>query len=114
MKADKKTSRRGRVRIMGTVLDDLLIHGRFAQTIKMARCRMVWKEVVGPEVSRQTWPLTFRQGKLLVGVASAVRMQELLFEKQNILKKMRQRLPRENIREIGLKALSIVADPSAN
>jgi len=114
MKANKKDFQRGQVRVVGKVLDSLLVKGQFAQTIKLARCRMAWKEVIGAEVSRQTWPLTLQQGKLWVGVASAVRMQELLFEKENILEKMRKKLPQENIKEIVFKALSIVSDPTAN
>ncbi len=47
-----------------------------------------WSSIVGPLLARRCWPVSVRKGVLLVRVAGPVWMQELQFQKSELLKKV--------------------------
>lgn len=47
-----------------------------------------WARIVGPLLARRCWPVSVRKGVLLVRVAGPVWMQELQFQKTELLKKV--------------------------
>jgi predicted nucleic acid-binding Zn ribbon protein len=65
---------------------------------------LVWDTVVGEQIAAKARPVCFRDGVLTVAVANSPWMQQLTFLKKGILEKLNERLGRELVRDIYLKA----------
>lgn len=65
---------------------------------------LVWDAVVGEQIAARARPVSFRDGVLTVAVASAPWMQQLSFLKTGMIEKLNERLGRELVRDIYLKA----------
>ncbi|RQW77230.1 MAG: DUF721 domain-containing protein, partial [Geobacter sp.] len=65
---------------------------------------LVWDAAVGSQVAAKARPVSFRDGTLTVAVVSAPWMQQLTFLKKAILEKLNERLGRELVRDVYLKA----------
>jgi predicted nucleic acid-binding Zn ribbon protein len=85
--------RRGEMRSVGGVLDQVLAGLRLESRFQAARATDEWVAVVGPEVVRRTRPVGVRDGELLVEVQGAVWMGHLAVLRQGILESLNQRLP---------------------
>jgi predicted nucleic acid-binding Zn ribbon protein len=65
---------------------------------------LVWNEAVGKQIAAKARPVSLRDGILTVAVSSAPWMQQLTFLKQGMIEKINERLGRELVRDIYLKA----------
>jgi predicted nucleic acid-binding Zn ribbon protein len=81
---------------VGKVLDQLGLSGQLAEY----RAVTVWDRVVGDKVSRHTKAEWIDQGELLVLVDSHVWIQELVFLKPEIVKKLNAELGQEIVKDI--------------
>ena len=72
--------------------------------LEEGRIWLVWDAAVGAQIAAKARPVSFRDGTLTVAVASAPWMQQLTFLKKGILEKLNERLGRELVRDIYLKA----------
>jgi len=68
------------------------------------RIWLVWDAAVGRQIAAKARPVSFRDGTLTVAVVSAPWMQQLTFLKKGIMEKLNERLGRELVRDIYLKA----------
>ena len=59
-----------------------------------------WESVVGSTVARHARPLRLRRGVLVVGVDSAVWMQELQFLKREVTERLNAAVGRSAVRDI--------------
>jgi predicted nucleic acid-binding Zn ribbon protein len=66
-----------------------------------------WNLAAGPLLARFTRPGRLRRGQLEVTVANSTIIQELTFEKQNILAALQAKLPDANIRDIRFRLGSV-------
>jgi len=64
----------------------------------------VWDETVGRQIAAKARPSRFHDGVLTVMVNSAPWMQQLNFMKRDIAQRLNDRLGKELVREIYLKA----------
>lgn len=64
----------------------------------------VWDETVGPQIATKARPSRFQDGVLTVRVTSAPWMQQLNFMKRDIAQRLNDRLGKDLVREIFLKA----------
>jgi hypothetical protein len=64
----------------------------------------VWDETVGRQIATKARPSRFQDGVLTVTVNSAPWMQQLNFMKRDITQRLNERLGKELVREIYLKA----------
>jgi predicted nucleic acid-binding Zn ribbon protein len=94
---------RGHIKSLGAALQSLLSRGRLAQALRTAALRSAWKDTVGDVLAEQTYPLALKKGTLWVAVSSSVVTQELFFEKGKILEGLKERLKKEQIRELRYK-----------
>lgn len=69
-------------------------------TYAVSRVFGIWGEIVGPLIAQNTKPRFFRQGILIVEVASAAWANELTMLKPGIMKALEKRLGKGLIREI--------------
>ena len=66
-----------------------------------------WQAAAGTALARFTRPGRLRRGQLEVTVANSTIMQELAFEKQNILDALQSEMPEANIRDIRFRLGSV-------
>ena len=71
---------------------------------KLAECRakLAWEEAVGPFLARRTRPLRVRNGRLEVGVGSAVWRNQLIFMQRDIVARINDLVGEEVIKELVL------------
>lgn len=87
----------------GDLLEHLLESLGLSERIEQCRALVVWDEVVGDQIARQTRPLRMREGVLEVTVAQPVWMQQLQLMKPQILKRLNERLGGTTVTDIFLK-----------
>ena len=82
-----------------------LLRGKPAEKrLEEGKIWLVWDAAVGAQIAAKARPVSFRDGTLTVAVVSAPWMQQLNFLKQGLMEKLNQRLGRELVRDIYLKA----------
>ena len=71
---------------------------------KMEEARLLrqWPDIVGEAVSRRSRPREIRRGLLVIEAENNVWMQEISFHRKQIKKRIMERFPRLEIREIRL------------
>ena len=97
-----KNYREQSIRRMGQRLKrPLLANGILRSTLvklgidkEIARYRFVlyWKEIVGEEIAKRTRPDSLKYGRLTIRVSDSIWAQELSFQKEVILKRLRRYL----------------------
>jgi predicted nucleic acid-binding Zn ribbon protein len=60
----------------------------------------IWEEVVGPRIAANAKPVSYRDSKLFVQVATTIWMHELSFTKGEVLRKLNERLGERVIEDI--------------
>jgi predicted nucleic acid-binding Zn ribbon protein len=65
---------------------------------------LAWDAAVGAQIAAKARPVSFRDGTLTVAVVSAPWMQQLTFLKKGMMEKLNERLGRDVVRDIYLKA----------
>jgi len=108
MSASKKhVSRRGGPRRIGEVVSELMAHRSFAQVHAPKTMESVWREAVGEATAKHTRPGRIRRGVLEVGVANSTMVQELVFQKAELLASIRRLLPDTPIRELRFQVVPV-------
>ncbi len=84
---------------MEEVLQSVDLEGIWKQ-MSIAR---LWKEVVGPIISRRTKPESLRKGQLQVRVSDPVWLHQLSMMKSRIISQLNERMGEELVKEIHLR-----------
>jgi predicted nucleic acid-binding Zn ribbon protein len=85
---------------IGNILSELMARRGFARVQSGAAYEAAWREAAGTLVAEYTRVGALRRGKLEVVVANSTLMQELLFQKSDLLKNLTQLLPDEGIQDL--------------
>lgn len=67
----------------------------------------VWDEAVGDVIAKNAQPQFFKKGILLIGTTNSVWAQELSLMSQQLIKTLNERLGKDLIKEIKLRATAI-------
>jgi predicted nucleic acid-binding Zn ribbon protein len=94
---------RGRPQPIAEVLSDLIARRGYAREQSSAACDEAWRQAAGEMLARHTRCGQVRRGKLEVIVANSILMQEITFQKSQILASLKQHLPELNITDLKLK-----------
>jgi predicted nucleic acid-binding Zn ribbon protein len=105
----KAASRRGPQRI-GNVISQVLARRGYAHVQSSGELAVAWSEVVGPLAGRATRVGSCRRGTLEIVVANSAVMQELNFQKQELINQLIARVPSHKIRAIRFRTGSV--DPA--
>ena len=89
---------------LGTVLAELMARRGYARVESTRQYESAWNEAVGPLVAAYTRVGSLRRGTLEVLVANSTVVQELVFQKQALLKTLDQLLPEEGIKNLRFRA----------
>ena len=63
----------------------------------------LWGEIVGNKISKNTKPMSVKNGTLVIKTTNSVWKQELQIQKTEIIKKLNNRLKKNIIKEIRFK-----------
>jgi len=78
------------------VFDRIGVSERLAQQ----KAVFLWKKVVGRDISKQTEPNRIEQGILFVSVSNPVWMNELVFLKSEIIRKLNELIGQKAVKDI--------------
>jgi len=81
-------------------IDAYLKKRGFEKKIKEKEVISIWREVVGEEVEKHAKPFIFKKGRLHVLTSSPIWIQELTMRKEEIIKKINEKLGEEVVKEI--------------
>jgi predicted nucleic acid-binding Zn ribbon protein len=99
------TSRkRGFPRPIAALLAETFRGKPLEKRLEEAEIWRVWDETVGRQIASKARPSRFQDGVLTVTVNSAPWMQQLNFMKRDIARRLNERLGKDLVREIYLKA----------
>ena len=78
----------------------LLKNNNLEKGVNQNNALLIWASTVGKKIAQNTSPDKVEHGVLTIKVESPTWRQELVFEKQKILKKLNKKLGKNTIREI--------------
>ncbi|MEJ5377852.1 MAG: DUF721 domain-containing protein [bacterium] len=73
---------------LGEILARVMGEGGLEGRLKHETLFRSWPRVVGPLLARRCWPVSVKKGVLLVRVAGPLWMQELQFQKRDLLERV--------------------------
>lgn len=82
------------------VLAQLLARRGYARQTAAAGCEAAWREAAGPSLAKLTRAGNIRRGVLEVFVANSTLLQEVGFQKIQLLERLRQTLADESVRDL--------------
>jgi predicted nucleic acid-binding Zn ribbon protein len=85
---------------IGDVLSELMARRGFARVQSSAHYESAWREAAGPVVSQYTRVGQLRRGALEIIVANSTLIQELGFQKSDLLQSLAKLLPDEGIKNL--------------
>ena len=92
---------------IGNVLSELMSRRGYARIQATATYETAWSEAAGPLAAKYTRPGQLRRGTLEVVVANSTLMQELGFQKQQLLESLAKLLPDEGITNLRFRVGNI-------
>jgi predicted nucleic acid-binding Zn ribbon protein len=92
---------------IGNILAELAARRGFARVQSCEALEAAWRQAAGPLAAQYTRVGSIRRGTLEVTVANSTLVQELAYQKQEILSALRQLLPDEKIKDLRLRAGSM-------
>ncbi|QJA06699.1 DUF721 domain-containing protein [Thermosulfurimonas marina] len=85
---------------LGRILHRLFLLPGWRERLRAWEILWDWEEIVGEEVASRTWPLSFAQGRLTLGVTDSTWASALRFEVPRLLELLNQRAGERLFREI--------------
>jgi predicted nucleic acid-binding Zn ribbon protein len=85
---------------LGDVLAQLVARRGYAREQSGAALDTAWRQAAGEQIAKYTCPGNMRGGILEVTVANNLLVQELGFQKADILERLAQLAPNQKIRDI--------------
>lgn len=85
---------------IGNVIAQLITARGYGRIQADANFAAAWQAAVGPTLAKYTHPGRLRRGVLEITVANSMTVQELTFQKQEVLKKLQAQVPDAKIRDL--------------
>jgi predicted nucleic acid-binding Zn ribbon protein len=92
---------------IGNVLAQLITARGYGRIQADANFAGAWQTAVGPALAKYTLPGRLRRGVLEITVTNSMTVQELTFQKQQVLAKLQSQLPDARIRDLRFRIGSI-------
>jgi predicted nucleic acid-binding Zn ribbon protein len=88
---------------IGEVLNELAARYGLGQSLALEQLQEAWNETVGPDIAPFTKAVGIKGGQLEVVVAASVWVQELNYQKDDLMAGLRERMPKSKIRGLRFK-----------
>ena len=85
------------------LLSDYLKGSDFKQINNTINLNKSWKKIVGKAISQNTEVVDIKHGKILIKTSNSVWRNELIFQKEDLLKRLKKEEPKINIKEIDFR-----------
>jgi predicted nucleic acid-binding Zn ribbon protein len=92
---------------IGNILAQLMAQKGFGRERGVEAFEDAWRAAAGELAGRYSRVGGLRRGKLEITVANSMLVQELTFQKPNLLKTLREQLPEETIRDLRFRVGAI-------
>ncbi len=92
---------------IGNLLSELMARRGFARVQSAAALETAWRQAAGPLAAQYTRVGSIRRGTLEINVANSTLIQELGYQKHNILAALQELLPDERIKNIRFRTGNI-------
>ena len=86
-----------------TAIQNFLKKSGLNSGVEQQKALKLWGEIVGDSISKNTEPVSVKNGTLIIKTTNPVWKQELQIQKTEIIKKLNYRLKRNIIKEIRFK-----------
>jgi predicted nucleic acid-binding Zn ribbon protein len=93
----------GKPQRIGDVLAELMARRGYAREQSFERYAEVWRQVAGEMLAASSRATQVRRGVLEVLVSNSTMIQEIAFQKSELVKRLAAALPEENIRDLRLR-----------
>lgn len=93
-------AKKGRPQPIGEILAELITARGYGQVMSANSFADAWATAAGEFFAQHTRPGNLRRGTLEVMVTNSTLVQELGFQKQDLLTKLRELLPEEKIKDL--------------
>ena len=87
-------------RSIGESLKEILSNEKLQPAYEKGKLLECWKESVGPSINENTTIKNFKNGILTIKAQTPVWRNELLFQKESIIKKLNSKLDNNKIKDI--------------
>ena len=95
-------NRRGEIKKISKVLDDVISQKHFKVGIDNLRVQEAWVKTMGENIQKYTYGVKFNRGILYIKLKSSVLKEELIFEKNKVIKLINQELGKEYVKDLVL------------
>ncbi len=87
-------------RHIGDVISQLSARRGYGRVQAAGACVEAWRQAAGEQLAARTRATTVRRGVLEVLVGNSTLAQELGFQKKDLLRRLAELIPEENIRDL--------------
>ena len=95
-------AKRGEIKNISKVLEDVISQTHFKVGIDNLRVQEAWVKTMGENIQKYTYSVKFKRGILYIKLKSSVLKEELIFEKNKVIKLINQELGKEYVKELVL------------
>ena len=85
---------------LNTTIKKFLNNFGLTQSVNQNTAIILWDEVVGEKISKNTEPISVEHGTLTVSVSNPAWRQELVFKQQDIINQLNKKLGKNTIKEV--------------
>ncbi len=86
-----------------TAIQNFLKKSGLKSGVEQQKALKLWDEAVGKKISKNTKPISVKNGTLLIKTTNPVWKQELQIQKTEIIKKLNNKIKKNIIKEIRFK-----------
>tara|TARA_B100000927_G_scaffold289213_1_gene285388 strand:+ start:3000 stop:3293 length:294 start_codon:yes stop_codon:yes gene_type:complete len=94
--------KRGEIKNISKVLDDVLSQKHFKIGIDNLRVQEAWIKTMGKNIQKYTYTVKYKRGVLYIKLKSSVLKEELTFEKEKVINLINQELGKKYVKDLVL------------
>ena len=94
--------KRGEIKNISKVLEDVISQKHFKVGIDNLRVQEAWVKTMGENIQKYTYSVKFKKGILYIKLKSSVLKEELIFEKNKVIKLINAELGKEYVKDLVL------------
>ena len=95
-------AKRGEIKNISKVLADVISQKHFKVGIDNLRVQEAWVKTMGENIQKYTYSVKFKRGILYIKLKSSVLKEELIFEKNKVIKLINKELGKEYVKDLVL------------
>ena len=95
-------AKRGEIKNISKVLEDVISQKHFKVGIDNLRVQEAWVKTMGENIQKYTYSVKFKRGILYIKLKSSVLKEELIFEKNKVIKLINTELGKKYVKDLVL------------